>query len=59
MHAVLHGVSRDQLMAKHKANHVQVAYATDAPTADRALVGKAAFFETLGVRVRLCGDTAA
>ena len=26
MHAVLHGVDRDQLMAKHKANHVQVAY---------------------------------
>jgi L-fucose isomerase-like protein len=58
MHAVLHGVSRDQLMAKHKANHLQVAYATDAETADRALVAKAAFFDTLGVGVRLCGDTA-
>src|SRR5690242_19581039 len=23
---VLHGVSRDQLMARHKANHAQVAY---------------------------------
>jgi hypothetical protein len=23
MHAVLHGVSRDQLMARHKANHLQ------------------------------------
>ncbi|MBX3439172.1 MAG: fucose isomerase, partial [Planctomycetaceae bacterium] len=30
MHAVLHGVTRDQLMAKHKSNHIQVAYATDA-----------------------------
>ena len=36
MHAVLHGVGRDQLMAKHKANHVQVAYAPDADAADRA-----------------------
>jgi hypothetical protein len=55
MHAVLHGVSRDQLMAKHKANHLQVAYATDATTADRALLAKAAFFDALGVGVRLCG----
>jgi L-fucose isomerase-like protein len=56
MHAVLHGVGRDQLMAKHKANHVQVAYATDAESADRALTAKAAFFETLGLHVHLCGD---
>ncbi|MDX6451937.1 MAG: hypothetical protein QOH16_1986 [Gaiellaceae bacterium] len=56
MHAVLHGVGRDQLMAKHKANHVQVAYAPDAMTADRALTAKAAFFDALGVAVRLCGD---
>jgi hypothetical protein len=56
MHAVLHGVGRDQLMAKHKANHVQVAYATDATAADRALTAKAAFFDALGVRVHLCGD---
>jgi hypothetical protein len=56
MHAVLHGVGRDQLMAKHKANHVQVAYATDGTAADRALTAKAAFFDALGVRVHLCGD---
>ena len=37
MHAVLHGVTRDQFMARHKANHLQVAYAPDADTADRAL----------------------
>ena len=30
MHAVLYGVSRDQFMAKHQANHIQVAYAPDA-----------------------------
>jgi hypothetical protein len=57
MHAVLNGVSRDQLMARHKANHVQVAYAPDAATADKALTAKAAFFDELGVTVHLCGET--
>lgn len=56
MHAVLDGVSRDQLMARHKANHVQVVYAPDRETADKALTAKAALFEELGVRVHLCGD---
>lgn len=56
MHAVLDGVSRDQLMARHKANHVQVVYAPDQETADKALLAKAALFEALGVRVHLCGD---
>jgi len=56
MHAVLHGVDRDQLMARHKANHVNVVYAPDASTADKALRAKAAFFDALGVRVHLCGD---
>lgn len=55
-HAVLHGVSRDQFMARHKANHLNVAYAPDADTADKALVAKAAFFAELGVHVHLCGD---
>lgn len=58
MHAVLDGVTRDQMMAKHKANHVQVAYAPDAETADRALTAKAAFFDALGIEVDLCGDAA-
>jgi len=44
MHAVLDGVSRDQFMARHKANHVQVVYGPDADQADRALVAKAAAF---------------
>lgn len=56
MHAVLHGVGRDQLMARHKANHVNVVYATDAATADKALRVKAAMFAELGVRVHLCGE---
>ncbi|PZE23182.1 MULTISPECIES: fucose isomerase [unclassified Curtobacterium] len=58
MHAVLHGVSRDQLMARHRANHLSVVYAPDAATADRALVAKATAFDRLGVRVHLCGDVA-
>lgn len=56
MHAVLHGVDRDQLMARHKANHLNVVYAPDPDAADRALVAKAALFEALGVAVHLCGD---
>lgn len=58
MHAVLHGVSRNQFMARHKANHLNVAYAPDADTADKALLAKAAMLEALGLRVHLCGDTA-
>ena len=56
MHAVLHGVGRDQMMARHKANHVNVVYAPDAETADHALVAKAAMFSQLGVQVHLCGE---
>ena len=55
-HVVHHGVSRDQFMARHKANHVQVAYAPTAADADDALTAKAALFERLGVSVHLCGD---
>ena len=56
MHAVLHGVTRDQFMARHKANHAQLVYAPDADTADRALTAKAAMFDALGVTVHLVGD---
>jgi hypothetical protein len=58
MHAVVHGVSRDQFMGRHKANHLNVAYAPDAETADRALLAKAVAFRDLGVAVYLCGDVA-
>ena len=34
MHAVTYGVTRDQMMARHQANHIQVAYAHDAKGAD-------------------------
>lgn len=56
MSAVLHGVSRDQMMARHKANHIQVVYAPDAGAADRALAAKAAMFAEMGINVHLCGD---
>jgi hypothetical protein len=57
-HVVLHGVTRDQFMARHKANHVQLVYAPDAETADRALTAKAAIFDALGVEVNLIGEVA-
>lgn len=56
MHAVLYGVDRDQMMAKHQSNHIQVVYAPDAKTADRALACKAALAAELGITVHLCGE---
>ena len=55
MHAVTYGVSRDQMMARHKANHLQVAYARDAAAADRCALAKAAAARALGIDVSLCG----
>lgn len=55
MHAVTYGVSRDQMMARHKANHIQVAYANSAEEADRVLLAKAAMADALGMKVALCG----
>ncbi|MDR0285101.1 MAG: hypothetical protein LBI33_09460 [Propionibacteriaceae bacterium] len=56
MNAVLHGVGRDQLMARHKANHLNVVYAPDAATADKALIAKAAMLAAMGLEVHLCGE---
>ena len=55
MHAVTYGVSRDQMMARHKSNHIQVAYAKSADAADKAMMAKAAMAERLGMKVALCG----
>jgi L-fucose isomerase-like protein len=55
MHAVTYGISRDQMMARHKANHIQVAYAPSAEAANRALAVKAALFQELGLEVAVCG----
>ena len=58
MHGVLYGVSRDQMMARHKANHIQVVYATDADAADLAMATKAALAKEMGMEVCLCGTSA-
>jgi len=55
MHAVTYGTSRDQMMARHKSNHVQVVYANSADEADKALLVKAAMANALGMHVALCG----
>jgi hypothetical protein len=55
MHAVTYGITRDQMMARHKANHIQVAYANSPAAADRALLAKAALADALGITVHLCG----
>ena len=58
MHAVTYGVSRNQMMARHKANHIQVAYANSAREADLALYAKAALAAELGLEVCVCGTKA-
>jgi hypothetical protein len=55
MHAVTYGVSRDQMMARHKSNHIQVAYASSAADADKALLAKAAMAKALELEVSICG----
>ena len=55
MHAVFRGVSRDQMMARHQANHIQVVYADDGDAAERGLAAKAAMAMGLGIRVNRCG----
>jgi hypothetical protein len=57
MHTVLHGVNQNQMMARHRANHVNVAYAPSAEMADKALATKAAMFAELGIAVHVCGST--
>jgi len=55
MHAVLYGVTRDQFMAKHKANHIQVVYANSQAEADKALLARASLADALGIQVNVCG----
>jgi hypothetical protein len=56
MHAILRGITRDAMMARHKANHIQVAYAPGEAAARRALYAKAAAMQALGLDVSLCGE---
>ena len=55
MHAITYGVSRDQMMARHQANHIQCAYADSAAAADKAMLAKAAMAEAMGMDVAICG----
>ena len=54
MHGVLYGVTRDQMMARHKANHIQVVYSRDVSAADDAMLAKASLAHQLGIEVHLC-----
>jgi len=56
MHAVFDGVSRDQMMGRHKANHIQVVYAPDGNKAHRACRIKAAMLAEMGLKVHFCGN---
>ena len=58
VHTRLHGITRDNFMARHRANHLSIAYAPNLASADEALALKASIFNALGVKVHLCGITA-
>lgn len=55
MHAIFDGISRDQMMARHQSNHIQVAYTPNAKQAARAARIKAAALAELGLNVHICG----
>lgn len=56
MHTVLKGISRDQMMARHKSNHIQVVYGPTKAQAIKGLYAKAAAMRELGLEVSICGD---
>ena len=56
MHTILPGISRDEMMARHKANHIQVVYAPDKEGAKKGLYAKAAAMRELGMKVAICGE---
>ncbi len=55
MHAVFPGITRDQMMARHPSNHIQVAYAESHESAQQVLAAKAAMAAALGMKVAVCG----
>jgi hypothetical protein len=57
MHAVMNGITRDQMMARHKSNHIHVVYAPDRRTARTAMFIRAAAMKELGLKVSFCGKT--
>jgi hypothetical protein len=56
MNLLMNGISRDQFMGRHKANHIQVAYAPGEAAARTALWAKAAALDAMGLKVSICGD---
>ena len=56
MHAITYGVTRDQMMAKHKSNHITVSYAPDAAKANEIMFAKAAMAYELGFKTNICGS---
>ena len=44
------------MMARHKANHIQVVYAPDEAGAQHGLFAKAAAMRELGLEVSICGN---
>ncbi|MEO7932106.1 MAG: fucose isomerase [Chthoniobacterales bacterium] len=56
MHTVLKGITRDQMMARHQSNHIQVVYAPDKKGAIKGLHAKASAMHELGLEVAYCGD---
>jgi L-fucose isomerase-like protein len=56
MHVVLQGIDRDQMMARHQANHIQVVYGPDKAGAKKGLYAKAAAMKELGMEVAICGE---
>jgi hypothetical protein len=55
MHAVLQGISRDQMMGRHQSNHIHVVYAPDKAAAKNGLYVKASAMAELGLEVSVCG----
>jgi hypothetical protein len=56
MHAVIKGITRDQMMARHKSNHIQVVYVPNEKSAHKGARVKASMLTELGLQVQLCGD---
>ena len=55
MHAVIKGVTRDQMMGRHKSNHIHVVYAPNYEGAKYGMFVKAAAMNELGLKVSFCG----
>ena len=56
VHAVLQGITRDEMMARHPSGSVQVVYAPDKEGARRGLFAKAAAMRELGLEVAIRGN---